>query len=163
MSFCIRLYPPLNTSVACATILPLGSTALTRHLWSWDYNPNLLDADPIGKSRGNIIPSMGKASDIPLARKTSQVCDFYTKLRFRMGRFTHEYRVLPVQNAGQHLQFLQTGTFPMAQNVRTRARMCNEKQAQNLLCTIQTFGASTTTKSTNQSLSEYRMNEYGYR
>ena len=51
----------------------------------------------------------------------------------------------------------------MAQNVRTRARMCNEKQAQNLLYTIQTFGESTTTKSTNQSLSEYRMNEYGYR
>jgi hypothetical protein len=51
----------------------------------------------------------------------------------------------------------------MVQNVRTHARMCTEKQAQNLLYTIQTFGASTTTKSTNQPFSEHRMNEYGYR
>jgi hypothetical protein len=106
---------------------------------------------------------MGKASDIPFAKKTSQASDFYMMLRSCMGRFTHEYKVLPVQNAGQHLQFLQIGTSPMAQNVRTRARMCIEKQAQNLLYTIQTFGASTTTKSTNQSFSEHRINEYGYR
>jgi hypothetical protein len=56
--------------------------------YSWDYNPNLLDAVPIGKSHGDIIPSMGKARDIPFAWKTSQACDFYAKLRFNMGRFT---------------------------------------------------------------------------
>lgn len=53
--------------------------------------------------------------------------------------------------------------FPWLRNVRSHARMCTEKQAQNLLYTIQTFGASTTTKSTNQPFSEHRMNEYGYR
>jgi hypothetical protein len=52
---------------------------------------------------------------------------------------------------------------PWLRNVRTHARMCTDKQAQNLLCTIQTFGASNTTKSTNQTFSEHRMNEYGYR
>jgi hypothetical protein len=31
-----------------------------------------------------------------------------------MGRFTHESRVLPVQNAGQHLHSLQWDHFPMA-------------------------------------------------
>jgi hypothetical protein len=80
-----------------------------------------------------------------------------------MGRSTQEYRVLSVQDAGQHLQFLQMDTFPMAQKSPNPRRMYTEKQAQNLLYTIQTFGSSTTTKSTNQPFSEHRTNEYGYR
>jgi hypothetical protein len=54
-------------------------------------------------------------------------------------------------------------TFPMAQKSPNPRRMYTEKQAQNLLYTIQTFGSSTTTKSTNQPFSEHRTNEYGYR
>jgi hypothetical protein len=35
--FCICHW---STTVASASILSLGTTALTRHLYSWDYNPN---------------------------------------------------------------------------------------------------------------------------
>ena len=42
----------------------------------------------VRKIRGNIIPSRGKARDIPFAMKTSQASDSYTKLRFCMGRST---------------------------------------------------------------------------
>jgi hypothetical protein len=42
---------------------------------------------------------------------------------------------------------------PWLRNVQIHVRMCGEKQAQDLLYTIQTFGAPTTTKSTNQPFS----------
>ena len=81
-----------------------------------------------------------------------------------MGRFTRR-----IQSCSLHRMQDSTYNFyrwelsPCLRNVQPHVRMCTEKQAQNLLYTIQTFGSSTTTKSTNQPFAEHRMNEYGYR
>jgi hypothetical protein len=55
---------------------------------------------------------MGRARDIPFAGKTSQTSDFYMKLKFCMGRFTHEYRVLSVKKMEDRTYNFYRGNFP---------------------------------------------------
>jgi hypothetical protein len=92
-------------SVACAHDTVTRFHCTDASLISLGFHSQHFEYDSYRNKTWVIIPSMGKARDMPFVRNKSQVCDFYTKLRFRMGRFTHGYRVLPVQNAGQHLLF----------------------------------------------------------
>jgi hypothetical protein len=53
------LYPPLNTSVVCATILLLGSTVLAHHFYCWDNIPNFLNATPNKEKPWEHYPKQG--------------------------------------------------------------------------------------------------------
>lgn len=80
-----------------------------------------------------------------------------------MGRFTHEYRVLPVKNAGQRLRFLQMETFPMAQKCPNPRKDVQRETGAGFALYNPDLRLIDYNQINKPTFLEHRMNEYGYR